>query len=142
MVPKELSLLQKHEIEAYVNEPHKKNGELLEGYKIALDPSEWLDKKKTEAENVTTYDPEGEVDELEDEEDADGEDASGKKSKGTKRKRDPDAKSKPRKSAAAGDKPKRVNKKTAKSADAVESEEEEAKPSAPKKAKKEAADGE
>jgi len=122
MSPKEISLLQKHEIEAYINEPHKKNGDLLDGYKVALDPTEWLAKKKDEAENATAYDPAGEVDELEDEEDADGEEDTGRK-KGTKRKRDGEAKTKPRKSAGSGDKAKRT-KKGVKSAEGVESEDE------------------
>jgi hypothetical protein len=136
MTPKELTPLVKHEIEAYINEPHKKNGELLEGYKIALDPSEWLTQKKSEAENAPAYDPEGEVDELDYDDDAEGEDESGSKTKSTKRKRDSETKSKPKKTVGAGEKTKRTAKKSAKSADTIESEEEDSKPSAPKKAKK------
>jgi hypothetical protein len=136
--PKEISLLQKHEIEAYINEPHKKNGELLDGYKVALDPTDWLALKKAQAEKEAAYDPSGEVDELEDEEDADGEEDTGRK-KGTKRKRDSEAKVKPRKSAGSGDKAKRT-KKSVKSADAIESEDE-AKPSASKKTKKDSDNG-
>jgi len=131
MGPKEISLLQKHEIEAYISEPHKKNGDLLDGYKVALDPTEWLAKKKDEAENAPAYDPAGEVDELEDE-DADGEEDTGGK-KGTKRKRDGEAKIKPRKSAGSGDKAKRT-KKSAKSAEGVESEDE-TKPIGPEEGK-------
>ncbi|KAK0445924.1 hypothetical protein EV421DRAFT_2034386 [Armillaria borealis] len=36
-----------HEIEAYVNEPFNKLGDLLTGYKVALDPSE-LEKRRAE----------------------------------------------------------------------------------------------
>ncbi|PBK59513.1 hypothetical protein ARMSODRAFT_1071475, partial [Armillaria solidipes] len=36
--PTDISKLQEHEIEAYMNELFKKSGDLLTGYKDALDP--------------------------------------------------------------------------------------------------------
>jgi hypothetical protein len=38
VVPKDMSKLKEHEIQSYINEPHKRSGELLAGYKIALNP--------------------------------------------------------------------------------------------------------
>ena len=78
MTPKEISHLQKHEIEAYINEPHRKTPDLLEGYKIALDPAEWLTRMRLRSQVGSTYAEEAMIDELEDEEDADGEVGSGK----------------------------------------------------------------
>ena len=43
---KDLSKLQIHEIQAYINEPHKRNGDLLEGYRVALNPEGWEEKQK------------------------------------------------------------------------------------------------
>ena len=40
-MPKDISKLQQHEIQAYIDEPYKKSGDLLQGYKIALDPKKW-----------------------------------------------------------------------------------------------------
>lgn len=85
-----LQKLQKHEIEAYINEPSKKNPDLLEGYKIALDPSEW---DNTRAETLRKYLEEQKnapIDELAEEED---EEKAGKKrrrdSEGLDKKRTP-----------------------------------------------------
>jgi len=41
LVSKDISRLKEHEIRAYINEPHKKNADLLTGYRIALDPGNW-----------------------------------------------------------------------------------------------------
>ncbi|GJJ06849.1 hypothetical protein Clacol_001045 [Clathrus columnatus] len=38
---KNLSLLQKHDIEAYIKKPHNSSVELLKAYQTALDPSSW-----------------------------------------------------------------------------------------------------
>ena len=39
---KDISKLQPHEIEAYISEPNKKSADLLEGYRIAKDPTKWI----------------------------------------------------------------------------------------------------
>ncbi|KDQ07165.1 hypothetical protein BOTBODRAFT_60143 [Botryobasidium botryosum FD-172 SS1] len=105
-VTKDLSRLQPHEIQAFINEPHKKNGDLMTGYKIAQDPSKWeaerelARKQSEEAERQL----EAETDQLE-EEDAEGdedEDEGGspkKPAKKRKREQPADDKKKKRKSA-------------------------------------------
>ncbi|KAG9009593.1 hypothetical protein FRB94_011856 [Tulasnella sp. JGI-2019a] len=97
-VAKDLSRLLPHEIEAYISEPSKKNGDLKRGYEIALDPTSWEeehDQKQADAEAAEEEMEEG-VDQLEDsdggeeEMEADG-DGSSKKKKSTagkKRKRE------------------------------------------------------
>ncbi|KAG8864527.1 hypothetical protein FRB96_005030 [Tulasnella sp. 330] len=97
-VAKDLSRLLPHEIEAYINEPSKKNGDLKRGYEIALDPTAWEeehDQKQADADAAEEEMEEG-VDQLEeseggeDELDAEG-DGSSKKKKSTagkKRKRE------------------------------------------------------
>jgi len=116
IAPKDMSRLQKHEIEAYVSEPSKKSGDLLKGYKAALDPAAVWEKLEAGIQEAE----EAEVDQLESE----GED--GPKPKAKKRKRDNDAAEKPTKSRA---KKEPVEKKKAapraksnKSKDTVESE--------------------
>ncbi|KAF9524622.1 hypothetical protein CPB83DRAFT_861008 [Crepidotus variabilis] len=90
--PKDLSSLKRHEIEAYLaDEGKKRNGELREGYRIALDPHEWLSSydKKRAAEAQLEQEAQETVDQLDSEEDGVADDS--KKAKSTKkRKRDPD----------------------------------------------------
>ncbi|KAF9066704.1 hypothetical protein BDP27DRAFT_1542150 [Rhodocollybia butyracea] len=43
--PKDISKLKPHEIESYITDPAKKSGELLQGYKIARDPTEWSEEQ-------------------------------------------------------------------------------------------------
>ncbi|KAI3599218.1 hypothetical protein WG66_013408 [Moniliophthora roreri] len=68
--PKDISRLQKHEIEAYINEPYKKSGDLLTGYRIAMDPTKWEETRAAEMADAAADDDEeeetgaGEVDEL------------------------------------------------------------------------------
>lgn len=136
--PKDLSKLKKHEIEAYINEPHKKNGELLAGYRIALDPSSWereMEKKREAAEEAEADE---EVDELEGEEEAgddegpaktkkrkrDSEGGTKAKSKAKKDKDGGETSSKKKKSAEKGDKPAKSKKNGTKSKEVVESEDE------------------
>ncbi|KAG6896008.1 hypothetical protein C0992_010939 [Termitomyces sp. T32_za158] len=45
LVAKDISRLQPLEIEAYINEPFKKSGDLLAGYRTALDPAAWEAKR-------------------------------------------------------------------------------------------------
>lgn len=71
------------DIKAFVEEPHRKSGEMLEAYKIALDPSSW-EAELAEAMRAHEEAMEG-VDELEDDED--GEDEVGTASGAKKRKK-------------------------------------------------------
>ena len=41
-VAKDVSKLLKHQIEEFINEPSKKNGDLEKAYRIALNPVSWL----------------------------------------------------------------------------------------------------
>ncbi|PAV18484.1 Tudor PWWP MBT [Pyrrhoderma noxium] len=116
---KDLSKLKKHEIEAYINEPHKKNGDLLSGYRVALDPSKWEEEMAKRQEAAEEADADEEVDELEGEEDDDGNDDD--KPKVKKRKRDADAAAKAKKKT---DKPAKSKKNGPKSKTMIESEDE------------------
>ena len=133
VMSKDLSKLKRHEIEAYIAEPHKKNGDLLNGYRIALDPEKWEKEILENSMQVdeSDNDVDEEVDQLDGEEEADED-----KPKPKKRKRDSEAaaktKTKPkkekeptegkkRKSADKPDKPK-SKKNGSKSKELVESE--------------------
>ncbi|KAK0197698.1 hypothetical protein F5146DRAFT_55211 [Armillaria mellea] len=72
LAPKKISKLQQPEIEAYINGPFKKSGELLASYKVALDPSEWEKCKAEQAEAAALEDVVGEVDQLEQKRDSEG----------------------------------------------------------------------
>jgi hypothetical protein len=86
LVPKDISKLQTHEIEAYISEPYRRSGDLLTGYRVALDPKKWEEERAAAlAEGV---EDEPEIDEL-DSENEGSEDRKHTKSK--KRKRDSDA---------------------------------------------------
>jgi hypothetical protein len=92
-VPKDLSRLKKHEIDAYVNEPYRKSGDLLKGYQAAADPEKWeeeiqarVDAQNEEAANAS-------VDELEESEAGDDED---ERPKTKKRKRESQPAKKPK----------------------------------------------
>lgn len=72
LAPRDLSHLKPHEISAFINEPHKKKGDLMEAYKIAADPAEWEEQKNEEqaaAEEAAADQDEG-VDELDEADDA------------------------------------------------------------------------
>ncbi|KAF8513901.1 Tudor/PWWP/MBT [Hysterangium stoloniferum] len=104
-VSKDLSLLQKHEIEAYINEPHKKSGDLLSGYKIAMNPSEWEAKLEEKRAALEELEADEEVDQLDEADEDRGEDEPKKAKAGKKRKREsevkPKKKKEPKKAAAA-----------------------------------------
>ena len=129
LVSKDMSRLQTHEIQAYVNEPFKKSGELLEGYRIALDPTKWEAKVEAERAEAAEEEENAEVDQLE-EPDADGDDDDDEKPKTKKRKRESDAKvrSKAKKGSSEPASKKKATvkgrKNGAKSKDTVESEDE------------------
>ncbi|KAG8684764.1 hypothetical protein FRC09_015160, partial [Ceratobasidium sp. 395] len=145
---KDVSRLLPHEIAAYINEPSKKKGDLLEGYKIANDPTSWRKEKDNLAAREKEMEESGRLpdsaadhDELEEDEDAD-EDSSGagKKAKPKKRKRESAAAAKEsaedkkgkRKRASEQLAKQRRGKGTKKSAEHIESEDEEDKPAAEK----------
>ena len=137
LVPKDISKLQTHEIEAYISEPYKRSGDLLTGYRIALDPKKWEEERETAG--VETLEDEPEIDEL----DSENEGSDDKKQPKTKkRKRDSDAgltnktKAKPRAKKGSAEpvgKKKTPNSKSKKggirSKAMVESEDEDAGPS-------------
>ncbi|OCH89065.1 hypothetical protein OBBRIDRAFT_779052 [Obba rivulosa] len=137
IVPKDISKLQEHEIQAYINEPAKKSADLLQGYRIALDPSKWEEELENARVEALDAEADAEIDQLEGDGEDDGEDSEAKKSKPKKRKRDSDAapakpKPKPKvKKDAAEPAPKKkapaaakVKKNGAKSKAMVESEDE------------------
>ncbi|KAI0358717.1 Tudor/PWWP/MBT [Trametes cingulata] len=92
IVPKDISRLQQHEIQAYISEPYKRSGELLKGYRIALDPKAWEEEREAAAVEAQEEEDNAEVDQLESdgEEEAD-DDEEDKKKKTKKRKRDSEA---------------------------------------------------
>ncbi|KAI0694270.1 hypothetical protein BC835DRAFT_1350247 [Cytidiella melzeri] len=89
MVPKDMSKLQQHEIQAYIDEPFKRSGELLAGYKIALDPKKWEEEREAAQAAAAEAEADAEVDQLEDTE-GEGEAEAEDKQKQKKRKRDSD----------------------------------------------------
>ncbi|VDC04998.1 unnamed protein product [Peniophora sp. CBMAI 1063] len=67
--PSSLSRLQPHEINAFIDEPPKgqqNKKDLLEGYKIARDPSKWEEEQAELAANAAEELADADVDELED----------------------------------------------------------------------------
>ncbi|KDQ55619.1 hypothetical protein JAAARDRAFT_133417 [Jaapia argillacea MUCL 33604] len=87
VTPKDMSKLQRHEIEAYVNEPFRKSGELLSGYKVALDPDQWEAELAEKLKEKQRDDEEAEVDQLESE----GDEEKKMPTKSKKRKRESEA---------------------------------------------------
>ncbi|KAF8317047.1 hypothetical protein F5887DRAFT_1066632 [Amanita rubescens] len=67
LVSKDISKLQPHEIESYINEPYKKSGDLLQGYRIALDPSKWEQEIQAATQLAVEEEANAEIDELESE---------------------------------------------------------------------------
>ena len=99
VVPKDMSKLKEHEIQSYINEPHKRSGELLAGYKIALDPAEWEKEKAIEAAEAKEKAENAQVDELDDEDAQGDEDDSEKKTATKSRKRKRESEPAPKKTA-------------------------------------------
>ncbi|GAA5981213.1 hypothetical protein JCM5350_006063 [Sporobolomyces pararoseus] len=85
--PRDLSLLQAKEIDAFINGPGKKKGDLLQGYQIAKDPAEWITEKDDIAAEVQKREAEAEDDELASETESKPKKA-GKKETTKKRKRE------------------------------------------------------
>ncbi|PCH35978.1 hypothetical protein WOLCODRAFT_28250 [Wolfiporia cocos MD-104 SS10] len=120
MVPKDISKLQQHEIEAYINEPYKRSGDLLAGYRIALNPAKWEEEREAQRVEAAEEEANAEIDQLDSDGEDEADDGEEKKSKSKKRKRDADAapakskaKAKPKKGSAEP-----ANKKRAGSAKA------------------------
>ena len=90
---KDISKLQPHEIESYINEPYKKSGDLLQGYRIALDPTKWEQDIQAATLLAVEEQANAEIDELESER----EDEELGKAKSKKRKRVSDISSKAKK---------------------------------------------
>ncbi|KAE9389960.1 Tudor/PWWP/MBT [Gymnopus androsaceus JB14] len=67
LTPKDISRLRLHEIEAYISDPAKRSGDLLQGYKIARDPTEWSEalaaNRADEEEAEADVDEEDELEE-------------------------------------------------------------------------------
>ncbi|KIM69674.1 hypothetical protein SCLCIDRAFT_1208172 [Scleroderma citrinum Foug A] len=106
LVSKDISKLKDHEIQAYISEPHKKNADLLAGYRIAVDPQKW-EKERENAELIAAeQEDNAPVDQLDSEQDEDDK----KLTKPKKRKRESDAAAKPK----AKTKPKSDKKVSAK----------------------------
>ena len=105
LVSKDISRLKPHEIEAFINEPSKRSGELLDGYKIALDPAKWEEEQELKRAHAEEEEANAEVDQLDGETDgldADGDaDADEVPSKSKKRKRETETKPKVRTKASA-----------------------------------------
>lgn len=97
LVAKDISKLLPHEIESYINEPYKKSGELLAGYRIALDPKKWEEEREAISFEAVQEEANAEIDQLESENDGEP-----KKTKSKKRKRDSEpASAKPKKAPKA-----------------------------------------
>ncbi|KAF8814822.1 Tudor/PWWP/MBT [Phlegmacium glaucopus] len=103
---KDMSTLKKHEMEAFLADDNKKrNRDLCEGYRIAVDPKPFLQKLKEDraaiAQELEEREQNAEVDQLESEpeDDQDDDSRAGKKSKAAskKRKRESDVEPKPKK---------------------------------------------
>ncbi|KAF9241853.1 hypothetical protein BU15DRAFT_44615 [Melanogaster broomeanus] len=124
LISKDISRLKEHEIRAYINEPHKKNGDLLTGYRIALDPEKWEKERESLDMAAAEQEDNAPVDQL-DSENEDEEITKPVKSK--KRKRDseaPSAKTKAKTKSKAEKKatPAKGKKNGTKSREMVESE--------------------
>lgn len=99
VVPKDMSKLKEHEIQSYINEPHKRSGDLLAGYKVALDPTEWEKQKAIEAAEAKEKAENAQVDELDDEDAQGDEDESERKTATKSRKRKRESEPAPKKTA-------------------------------------------
>ncbi|EJU04155.1 Tudor/PWWP/MBT [Dacryopinax primogenitus] len=120
LFPKDLSKLQKHEIEAFINEPHRKSSDLMEGYRVALDPTEWEENYKKSSEEAAENEAAIQEDQLDEDEEEEEPEEAPVASK--KRKRESAAADKKAKKAKLEQLSKRRKSDSKKSADTVESE--------------------
>ncbi|GAA5936561.1 uncharacterized protein JCM15063_001922 [Sporobolomyces koalae] len=86
--PRDLSTLSSKEIDAYVSGGGKKKGDLLQGYKIAQDPSEWISTKESEASALEQAEQDAEDDQLASDTEGATKNGKGKKDATKKRKRE------------------------------------------------------
>jgi len=93
LMPKDISKLQEHEIQAYINEPYKRSSDLLQGYRIALNPTKWEEERDAARAQAEENEANAEVDQLESDAapEAEEDEEEPKKSKPKKRKRDSEA---------------------------------------------------
>ncbi|TCD64834.1 hypothetical protein EIP91_003582 [Steccherinum ochraceum] len=94
LMSKDISKLQAHEIQAYIDEPYKKSTDLLKGYRIAQDPTKWEEERELARAQAEENEANAEVDQLEEsdaEPEAEDDDDEPKKPKTKKRKRDSEA---------------------------------------------------
>ncbi|KAL4073811.1 hypothetical protein J3A83DRAFT_4357782 [Scleroderma citrinum] len=121
LVSKDISKLKEHEIHAYISEPHKRNADLLAGYRIALDPQKWEKERENAEIMAAEQEDNAPVDQLDSEQEEDDK----KPTKPKKRKRESDAatKSKPKAKPKSEKKTSTKSRKNgAKSKELVESE--------------------
>jgi len=78
--PREISPLKPHQIDAFINEPHRKaSGSLRTAYLTAQDPTEWDAQQAAALRQLEEAEADEDVDELEEEEDEEEEPTSGKR---------------------------------------------------------------
>lgn len=104
LAPKDISPLKPHQIDAFINEPHRKvSGPLRQAYMTAQDPTEWDAQQQAKRRKLEEAEADEDVDELEEEED--NETTAGKRKRASAPKKDA-KKAKTAKKAAAEPKPK------------------------------------
>lgn len=93
LMPKDISKLQEHEIQAYISEPFKRSVDLLEGYRIALNPTKWEEERDAARAVAEENEANAEIDQLESDAapEVNDDDDEPKKPKPKKRKRDSEA---------------------------------------------------
>ncbi|KAG6829570.1 hypothetical protein H0H92_004119 [Tricholoma furcatifolium] len=97
LIAKDMSKLQQVEIQAYINEPFKRSGDLLQGYKIALDPTAWEAERAADIAALAA-EPSDDAEEGEDVDELASDDGAAKKgAKSKKRKRESSVSAKTRK---------------------------------------------
>ncbi|TFK44037.1 hypothetical protein BDQ12DRAFT_672276 [Crucibulum laeve] len=101
LVSKDISKLQRHEVESYINEPFKKSADLLAGYRIALDPKSWEEERDAMTHDAVEAEANAEIDQLESEADEDASEKKASKSKKRKRESDVTSAAKPKKAPKA-----------------------------------------
>jgi len=91
VMPKDLSRLKQHEIEAYINEPYRKSGDLLKGYQAASNPDKWEQEHQALVDAQNEEVANADVDQLDESEGGEDDDDGSAKAKSKKRKRDSEA---------------------------------------------------
>jgi hypothetical protein len=81
VVAKDISKLQTHETEAYINDPVKRSGDLPTGYKIAPEPATWEAVREAAIMEDIEAEDNAEIDQLASEDNGDGEKKANKPKK-------------------------------------------------------------